>query len=416
MGRFRQFLARLGPGLVTGAADDDPSGVVTYSVAGARHGFQLLWTSWLTWPMMAAVQLMCSRVGMMTGVGLVGALRQRLPLPLIGVGAVALLAANTINIGADLSAMADAAELVSGVNSHFWVVLFGSGIAWATVQLRYATLARVLKWLTLALLAYVVCAFHIGPDWSAVARASVPAVPEGRVMWQTIVAILGTTISPYLFFWQASQEVEEERERGRWSTAERRGASPDEVRQRRADVLLGTFASNAVMFFIILTAAITLHAQGLTEITSSREATRALEPIAGRFAVWLYALAIIGVGALAVPTLSGSAAYALAECFRWNQGLDRKLREAPAFYAVVLLASLGGMVLDFLNVDPVRALYLSAVLNGLLAPFLLTGILLVAMDRKLMAGQPASKGLCLLVGFTILCLFGAGAGMFLLDR
>jgi Mn2+/Fe2+ NRAMP family transporter len=412
MRRLRRFLAQLGPGLVTGAADDDPSGVVTYSIAGARYGMALLWTALLTWPLMTAVQLMCSRVGMVTGRGLVGALRQRLPNGVILIGAVGLLAANTINIGADLSAMADAAELFTGLNSHVWVILFGIGIAWATVRLRYAVLARALKWLTLALLAYVVCAIYVGPDWGEVARATfLPSRPRGSE-WSTLVAILGTTISPYLFFWQASQEVEEERAQGRQTVQDRQGASTSEIRMRTVDVLAGTFASNVVMFFIMLTTAVTLHRHGVLNITTSREAMVALEPIAGRFASALYAFAIIGVGLLAVPTLSGSAAYALAELFHWRDGLDLRLHQAPAFYGVVLLASLGGVAMDFFNLDPIGALYWSAVINGVLAPFLLAGVLLVASDDHVMAQQPSSLLARGVVLVTILCMGGAAVGMF----
>jgi Mn2+/Fe2+ NRAMP family transporter len=412
MRRLRRFLAQLGPGLVTGAADDDPSGVVTYSIAGARYGTALLWTALLTWPLMTAVQLMCSRVGMVTGRGLVGALRQRLPPGIILLGALGLLVANTINIGADLSAMADAAELFTGLNSHVWVILFGIGIAWATVRLRYAVLARALKWLTLALLAYVVCAIYVGPDWGEVARATfLPSRPRGSE-WSTLVAILGTTISPYLFFWQASQEVEEERAQGRRTVRAREGASTNEIRMRTVDVLAGTFASNLVMFFIMLTAAITLNRHGIVGIATSRDAMVALEPIAGRFASALYAFAIIGVGLLAVPTLSGSAAYALSELFHWQDGLDLQLHQAPAFYGVVLLASLGGVAMDFFNLDPIGALYWSAVINGVLAPFLLAGVLLVASDDRVMAQQPSSLLARGVVLVTILCMGGAAVGMF----
>ena len=413
MSRLRRFLALLGPGLITGAADDDPSGVVTYSIAGARYGVGLLWTAVITWPLMAAVQLMCARVGMVTGRGLVGALRRRFPRRVILVGTIGLLIANTINIGSDLSAMADAAELFTGLNSHIWVILFGGGIAWATVRLRYAALARVLKWLTLALFAYVACALYVGPDWGAVARATFsPALPHGSRMWSTVVAILGTTISPYLFFWQASQEVEEERAKGRHTVQDRQGASHHEIQHRRLDVLTGTFVSNLVMFFIMLTTAMTLNAHGIVGISSSREAMVALQPIAGRFASGLYALAIIGVGLLAVPTLSGSAAYAFAELFRWRDGLDLNLRQAPAFYGVVLLATLGGIAMDWLNLEPISALYWSAVINGVLSPFLLTGVLLVASDDHAMAQQPSSLASRAMVLLTILGMTGAAVGMF----
>jgi Mn2+/Fe2+ NRAMP family transporter len=345
---------------------------------------------------------------------LIGALRHRLPRAVLVSAAFALLVANTINIGADLSAMADAAELFSGLSSHVWVVLFGAGIAWATIRMRYATIASALKWLTLTLFAYIACALYVGPDWGAVLRALVPKLPQGSAMWGAVVAILGTTISPYLFFWQASQEVEEERAKGRGTVEQRRGASSEEFHRRKVDVATGTFVSNLVMFFIMLTTALTLHAQGVTGIGSSREATEALQPIAGRFAAGLYALAIIGVGLLAVPTLSGSAAYALAEAFDWRDGLDRKLREAPAFYGVVALASLGGIAMDVLDLNPIRALYWSAVINGVLAPFLLIGVLWVASDSQLMAKQPSSGWSRALVLLTILCMLGAMVGMFAL--
>ncbi len=415
MRRLRRVLGYLGPGLITGAADDDPSGVVTYSIAGAQFGVGLLWTALLTWPLMAAVQMMCARVGMVTGRGLVGALQTRLPRPVILLGTLGLLIANTINIGADLAAMADAAELFTGASSHLWAPIFGIGLAWATVKLRYETIARLLKWLALSLFAYVVCAIYVGPDWGQVARATIlPSVPHGRAMWGALVAILGTTISPYLFFWQASQEVEEERDRGRLTVAARRGATSEEILARKVDVGVGTFFSNLVMFFIILTTAVTLHAHGITGITSSREATIALEPIAGRFASVLYAAAIIGVGLLAVPTLTGSAAYALAETFGWNDGLDRRFRDAPAFYGVVIIASLGGIVMDWVNINPIRTLYWSAVINGVLAPFLLLGILAVASDSSLMSAQPSSRLGRAVVLVAIVCMFGAAAGMFVL--
>src|SRR5512142_604848 len=215
-GLLKRFFGSLGPGLITGAADDDPSGIATYSVAGAQFGTALLWTALLTWPLMAAVQMMCARIGMVTGTGLMTALRRKFPRPLLAGAAMLLLLANTINIGADLSGMADAAELLTGVNSHLWVILFGAGVAWATIQLRYAVIARVLKWLALVLFVYVVAAIHLGPDWGQVARAAfIPSRPLGSAGWATLVAILGTTISPYLFFWQASQEVEEEKALGR---------------------------------------------------------------------------------------------------------------------------------------------------------------------------------------------------------
>ena len=409
----RRIWGALGPGVITGAADDDPSGIATYSVAGAQLGTGLLWTALVTWPLMAAVQSMCARIGMVTGRGLMGALRRKFPRRILAAAAAALLAANTINIGADLAGMADAMELLVGLNSHLWVVVFGAGIGWATVQLRYATIARVLKWLTLVLFAYVIAGIYIRPPWSAVLHATfVPALPSGRAAWATLVAILGTTISPYLFFWQASQEVEEEKALGRHSLVERRGASPGELLDRKIDVGVGTFFSNLVMFFIILTTALTLHTHGLTELTTSRQVAEALRPLAGNLATLLYTLGIVGTGLLAIPTLSGSAAYAFAELFGWREGIDEHFRGAPAFYMVVATAMTAGVAMDFANVNPVKALYWTAIINGLLAPFLLTGILLVASDRKLMRSQPSSRLGRITVGLTTAFMFAAAVAMF----
>jgi Mn2+/Fe2+ NRAMP family transporter len=413
-GFLRRFLSVLGPGVITGAADDDPSGIATYSIAGAQLGTTLLWTAWLTWPLMAAVQMMCARIGMVTGRGLAGALSGKFPRWSLALASIALLAANTINIGADLSGMADAAETLSGIDSHYFVVLFGIGIAWATVRLPYYQIARVLKWLALVLFAYVVAAIHIGPDWRSVLHdAFIPSIPRGREAWGTLVAILGTTISPYLFFWQASQEVEEEKAMGRRMLRSRIGATTREIADRKLDVGTGTFFSNFVMFFIILTTALTLHRHGVTRVETSRQVADALRPLAGRFAELLYTAGLIGVGLLAIPTLSGSAAYAFAETFGWRQGLDKKLRGARAFYGVVILSTAAGIALDFLNVNPVRALYWTAVINGLLAPFLLVGILVLASNRELMQGQPSSLLGRAAVTLITLLMFGAAAGMFL---
>jgi NRAMP (natural resistance-associated macrophage protein)-like metal ion transporter len=411
-GIVRRFVSVLGPGLVTGAADDDPSGIATYSLAGAQLGTAMLWTAWLTWPLMAAVQMMCARIGMVTGRGLAGALRQKFPRWALVVVSIALLAANSINIAADLSGMADAAEMLSGLDSHYFVVLFGVGIAVATIRLRYYQIANVLKWLALILFVYVVTAIHVGPDWSTLLRdALVPKLP-GKEAWGTLVAILGTTISPYLFFWQASQEVEEEKAMGRRMLRSRLGATSRELGDRRIDVGVGTFFSNLVMFFIILTTALTLHRHGITKLETSRQVAEALRPLAGKSAELLYTVGLIGVGLLAIPTLSGSAAYAFAETFGWKQGLDKKLRSARYFYGVVILSTAAGIALDFLDVNPVRALYWSAVVNGLLAPFLLVGILVLASDRKCMHGQPSSLLSRTVVTLATLLMFAAAIGMF----
>jgi NRAMP (natural resistance-associated macrophage protein)-like metal ion transporter len=409
-----RFFANLGPGLITGAADDDPSGIATYSTAGALLGTGQLWTALITWPLMASVQMMCARIGMVTGAGLAGALRKKFPKPLIVIAASALLVANTINIGADLSGMADAAEMLSGINSHYFVILFGLAIAVATVQFRYHQIANVLKWLALTLFAYVITGFVIGPDWSKVAHDTfVPSLPKGHEGWAMLVAILGTTISPYLFFWQSSQEVEEEKAIGRRMLAWRQGATRREIGVRKMDVGVGTFFSNLVMYFIILSTALTLHAHGTTNIETTKQAAEALLPLAGKFAYLLFTVGIIGVGFLAIPTLAGSAAYAFAETFGWRQGLDSKFTAARTFYGVVILSTLMGVALDFAGVNPVKALYWTAIINGLLAPFLLVGVWLVASDRAIMQNQPSSRLGLVSVGLTTLVMFAAAIGMFI---
>jgi NRAMP (natural resistance-associated macrophage protein)-like metal ion transporter len=409
----RAFLKSLGPGIVTGAADDDPSGIATYSIAGAQFGTALLWTALFTWPLMIAVQSMCARVGMVTGRGIAGALRHKFPRSVLVIAAVALFAANTINVGSDLAGMADAAEMLSGVNSHIWVAVLGVGIAVATIRLRYAPLAHVLKWLALVLVAYVIAAVHVGPDWSVVARDTfIPRVPRVPGLWATVVAILGTTISPYLFFWQASQEVEEEKSLGRRTVTARVGAAPYEIAHRAVDIVIGTGASNIAMFFIILTTALTLHRAGLTHLQTSRQVAEALAPLAGRFATLLYTVGLLGTGLLAIPTLAGSAAYAFAEIFHWRQGMDEVYTRAPGFYAAFLFSIGIGVTLDFSRVNPVSALYWTAVINGVLAPFLLVGILIAASDRRLMFGQPSTMRSRYVVGGTAVLMFIAAIGMF----
>jgi NRAMP (natural resistance-associated macrophage protein)-like metal ion transporter len=412
-GFARRFLSALGPGLITGAADDDPSGVATYSIAGAQLGTSLLWTAVFTWPLMAFVQMMCARIGMVTGRGLAGSLRRKVPRPVLVVLSIALLLANTLNIGADLSGMADAAEMLTRVNSRVFVVVFGVGITLATILLRYHQIASTLKWLALTLVAYPVVAFLCHPAWGSVLRDGLlPSLPKGSEAWATLVAILGTTISPYLFFWQASQEVEEEKAMGRRMLTSRLGATSREIGDRRLDVGFGTFASNVVMFFIILSTALTLHTHGITKISTSRQAAEALAPLAGKAAALLFTVGIFGVGCLAIPTLAGSAAYAFAETFHWRQGIDQKPARARGFYAIVIGSAAAGIAMDFAGVNPFSALFLSAVINGLLAPVLLAGILLVASDKALMRGQPSSTASRAVVFATLLLMVGAAVGMF----
>lgn len=369
----------------------------------------------MTWPLMAAVQAMCARIGMVTGRGLASTFRSKFPRPLLAVAAGCLFVANTFNIGADLAGMADAMQLLTRASSHLWIIAFGAFITWASIRLRYIALASVLKWLALFLLTYVAAAVYLRPDWKAVFSDFVtPSIPHSRGAWATLVAILGTTISPYLFFWQASQEVEEEKAMGRHTIVERRGATSTEIANRKIDVGIGTFFSNLVMFFIILTTALTLHAHGAALPQTSRDVALALRPLAGRFASLLYTVGLVGTGLLAIPTLAGSAAYAFAETFGWREGIDERFRGARRFYVVMGISILGGVAMDVAKVNVVKALFLSAILNGILAPFLLLGILLIASDPRLMLGQPSSLLGRMTVGLTTAAMFAAAVVMFVI--
>ncbi len=382
---LRRYFTVLGPGLVTGAADDDPSGIATYSIAGASFGYGLLWTAGFTFPLMAAVQLVCARIGLVSGRGLAGAVRQHYPRSFLYVACALLLVANVFNIAADLSGMADAVEMLAGVSSHVSIPIFGALLLFVTVYMSYRTFAKYLKWLTAVLFAYVAAAFLAKPDWHGVVWATVVPAIRWDLEWiTTFVGVIGTTISPYLFFWQASQEVEEEKARGRVTLAQRQGASAEELRDARLDVTTGMLFSNLVMFFIMLTTAATLFRAGHTNIESSRQAAEALRPLAGDAAYLLFTLGIVGTGLLAIPVLAGSASYAVAELFRWRTGLDLRFRQAWRFYVVLGTAILAGIMLDVLDLNPLRMLFVSAVLNGLIAPPLLVLVMLVGNNRKIM--------------------------------
>jgi NRAMP (natural resistance-associated macrophage protein)-like metal ion transporter len=411
---LKKFFKALGPGVITGAADDDPSGIATYSVAGAQLGTSLLWTAVLTWPLMAVVQMMCARIGMVTGAGLASALGKRFPKWIVISFSVCLLIANTINIGSDLSGMADATQMLTGLNSHFFTIIFAALIVVAIIRFRYRQIADVLKWLCLVLFAYAITAFLVVTDWKSLLHDTfVPSWPHNHEAWSTLVAILGTTISPYLFFWQASEEVEEEKTQGERTLKQRQGATVKELAVRRMDVGIGTFASNLVMFFIIIVTAVTLHKHGITKIETSKQAAEALRPLAGEFAYLLYTVGIIGVGFLAITVLAGSAAYALAETFGWRQGIDKKFKGAHGFFAIIIFSTAVGVLLDFLHVNPIKALYWTAIINGLLSPFLLVGILMVSFDKNIMRKQMPSKLSLVLMVLATLLMFGAAIGMFI---
>ena len=386
--RVRQFFSELGPGLITGAADDDPSGISTYSVTGASFGYAPLWTALFSFPLMASVQLMCARLGMVTGLGLAGVIRRRYPRWVLWGACSLLIVANVVNIGADLGGMADATEMVTGVNSLVWTPIYAILITSLLFWTSYRFIARVFKWLTLVLFAYVITAFLSHPDWRAVLYSTfIPHVQWSSAYLATFVGILGTTISPYLFFWQAAEEVEEERKKGRQTIEEREGATDEELRKSRTDVLTGMFFSNLVMYFIILTTAATLHAHGKTTIDTAQQAAEALKPLAGNGAYLLFTLGLIGTGMLGVPVLAGSAAYAVAEAGNWRGTLEDKPRLAKKFYAIVASSMILGLALDYAGFNAVKMLFWSAVLNGVLAPPLIVLVVLLTSSRKVMGDR-----------------------------
>jgi NRAMP (natural resistance-associated macrophage protein)-like metal ion transporter len=411
-GRARRFFAELGPGLITGAADDDPSGISTYSVAGAAFGYAPLWTALFSFPLMAAVQLMCARLGMVSGRGLASVIRRHYSRRVLWVACALLMVANVINIGADLGGMAEVSEMVTGVSALVWTPLYAAFIVSLLFWSSYRQIARIFKWLTLVLFAYVLAALLARPDWGAVLRATlVPHVEWTNRYLAVFVGILGTTISPYLFFWQAAQEVEEDRAAGRRTVRQRRGATDEELRRVRTDVLTGMFFSNLVMYFIILTTAATLHAHGETSIATAREAAEALRPLAGAGAYWLFALGLIGTGMLGVPVLAGSCAYAVAEAEGWRGSLDDTPRLARRFYAVVAVAMLVGLILNYVGLDAVTMLFWSAVVNGVLAAPLIVLVVLLTSDRAVMGARVNSPLLRWLGWATAVVMTAATVGM-----
>jgi NRAMP (natural resistance-associated macrophage protein)-like metal ion transporter len=381
----RRLLKILGPGFITGASDDDPSGIGTYAVAGASLGLASLWTALVTFPLMAAVQTICARLGLVSGMGLAGILRRRYPKVVVYPAVLLLVVANTINIGADLEGIADAVGTLVGQPVRWLVVPVALAILAVQVFASYRLLALVFKWLTLALFAYVIDALIVRPEpWPVLRATFLPTFALDRVYLTTLVAIFGTTISPYLFFWQACQEVEEKKAAGKRTPPELRGATLRELRDSTIDVTVGMAASNAVMYFIILATALTLHAHGQTRIATAAEAAEALRPLAGNFAGFVFAAGIVGTGLLAIPILSASAAYAVSEAFRWREGLNEKWWHARAFYGVIVAATLAGTLMDFTGVRAMDALFWTAVLNGAVAPPLLVLIMLSARDAEIM--------------------------------
>jgi len=403
-----RLLQQFGPGLVTGAADDDPSGIATYSQAGAQFGFALNWTMLVTYPLMAAVQEISARVGRTTGKGIAGNIREHYPNWLLQSIVVLLLVANTINIGADLGAMADAAASVVGGSRLLYVICLGGFCAILQIFMSYRRYAAALKWLTLSLLAYFGIFLVVNIPWGPLAASLLlPTFSWNVSYWTMVVAIFGTTISPYLFFWQASQEVEEIRAvREREPLVKKPWQGPDAIDRIRLDTLSGMAFSNLVGLAIMITAAATLHVNGLTEIGSSAEAAEALRPIVGPFAFAVFALGIIGTGLLAVPVLAGSAAYALGEARRWPIGLARQPIKAKAFYATIAVATMAGAVMNFLPFNPVRALVWSAVINGVVAVPVMTILMHMTANPAIM-GNYTIAGTLRIAGWMATAAMGA---------
>jgi NRAMP (natural resistance-associated macrophage protein)-like metal ion transporter len=386
--RVRQRLRQFGPGLITGAADDDPSGIATYSQAGARFGVSMLWTVVFTLPLMAAIQIVSARIGYVTRQGLAANIKAHFPSWVLRAVVGMLLVANTLNLAADLAAMAEALRLLVGGSAHVYAVTFGLACLMLQVFLPYQRYVRWLKWLTMALLAYVGVAFTLRLDWWQVARSAVvPAWPDGHEMLLTIVAVFGTTISPYLFFWQAAQEMEDIRDGATepHTAAEVR----HHLRRIKLDTIVGMTFSNAIAFFIILSTAVTLHTAGVFHIETSAQAAEALRPLAGELTFLLFSLGIIGTGLLAVPVLAGSAAYAVAEAAGWHGSLSLRLDrgEGRGFYGVIAVATIGGVALCFSPIDPVKELFWAAVINGVIAVPIMAVMMLLATRPAAMRGH-----------------------------
>ena len=409
---WRRLLKVLGPGLITGASDDDPSGIGTYSQAGASLGYSTLWMALWTLPLIATVQYICARIGLVSGRGLAGVLRENYSRKILYPVVFGLVVANVINAGVDLGAIGAAIHLLVPIPITVVIIPVTIGILLLQVFGSYRLIAKVFKWLTLALFAYIGAAFFARPDAGEVLKSAlVPTLSFDKTFLATVVAILGTTISPYLFFWQASQEVEEEVSMGRKQLWQRKGATKDELKYAMWDVNIGMFFSNLVMFFIILATAATLNKAGKTDIQTATDAAEALRPVAGDAAGLLLAAGLIGAGLLAVPVLTGSAAYAVAETFGWQYGLDKKPQQAKPFYAIIVVATIVGMLINYLGVNPIQALFWTAVINGFIAVPLLAVIMLIANNKKVMGKRVNSRAQNAIGWLTVIIMAAAAVSL-----
>lgn len=411
--KAKEYWRILGPGLTTGASDDDPSGIGTYSQAGAQYGNQLLWMSWFTFPLMSIVQEMCARMALVTGRGLAGNIKHNFPKWVLYSCTILLLTTNTFNIGADLGAMAKASQLLLPSISFFNLLVFFAILS-LTIQIfsTYRQYSQYLKWLALILVSYILSSLSLkGIDWIEIVKsAAIPSIEFSKGQIILICAILGTTISPYLFFWQTSQEIEEEIVAGKTTLASREGTTKKDIKNMRIDVWSGMFLSNLVMFFIILACSVTLFQNGIASINTAADAAQALRPIAGDQAYLLFALGIIGTGMLAIPVLAGSASYAMSESFGWDHGLGRTLKQASAFYGIIIFSMAIGFLINFIGFDPIKALIYSAIINGLVAPIILVLIVLMSSNKKIM-GEHSNHPLTRFLGWSItFIMFLAGIG------
>ncbi len=390
--RARKFLRRAGPGFVTGVADDDPSGIATYSIAGARYGYRMSWMSLFLVPSMVAVQEMCGRIGLVTGEGLTGVIKRYYSRGLMWFAVGLLVVANTINIGADLGIMAASLQMLFGLPYRLWLLLVGVAIIGLEIRVPYKKYSQALKWLGLSLLAYVVTAFLAKPDWGGVALATlVPHVDLNIGYLMTMVGFLGTTISPYLFFWQASEEVEEEiAEKKIVDFDNEPDVTPQEVKALVTDTRMGMIFSNVMTFFILITTAATLHRSGILSIETPQQAASALRPLAGDLAYVLFSLGIIGIGLQAIPVLAGSVGYAVADALGIGEGLAKKFSKARGFYSVLALATIAGLLMDLLGINTIQALYFAAIVNGVAAVPLIFIIIRMAGNPRIVKGYRTS--------------------------
>lgn len=407
----KRFWDRLGPGLTTGASDDDPSGIATYSQAGAQFGFHFLWLSVWTFPLMSVVQEMCARIGIVTGRGLAGNIRVFFPKKILYICTLLLFVANAINIGADLGAMAKGVQLLyPQANFAFLVVGFAVFSVLLQIFTPYGRYARYLKWLALILLSYVASSILAHLNWGEILhQAYIPQFNFTRDEIFLVCAVLGTTISPYLFFWQTSQEVEEQILQGKTTVRSRQHTDKSDIRGMRIDVWSGMLLSNVVMFFIIAACGGILFKQGITHIETAAQAAEALRPFAGDATYFLFAIGLIGTGLLAIPVLAGSTSYALAESFRWKEGLYQNLQQAYAFYGTIIISMLVGLGINFIGIDPIKALLYSAVANGLVAPLILLLIILISSNKKIMGRWVNRKPITIIGWITFLLMTVAGA-------